>query len=99
MSGRVGKNQLEILVALGLPTMTLLVPGPETRGMVKKGLLKESKPRGSVCITARGLRTLADEMDAGRVDDALQRMVEAVKEQLRRIQARDAATHSAKVKG
>lgn len=72
---RLGSNQLQVLVALGSPTMTLLVPGPECASMVKGGLLRRHRGTdGAVCITAAGLRKLADEMDAGRVTDALTRM-------------------------
>lgn len=68
---RIGKNQLRTLVVLGSPTMSLVVPGPAERAMVKKGLLKTSDTGGCACITPLGLRALADEMEAGRVDDAL----------------------------
>ncbi len=71
---RIGKNQLEMLVALGSPTVALLVPGKSEAGMVKRGLLRERAPGKSVCITPFGLRVLADEMESGRVDDALERM-------------------------
>ena len=71
---RLGKNQLHVLAALGSPGFVLLVPGRETRSMVKAGLLREREPGGAVCITPAGLRRLADEMERGRVDDGLNGM-------------------------
>lgn len=86
---RIGDRQLETLVALGSPTMTLLAPGPETRSMVKNGLLRQRAPNeGAVCITAAGLRKMADEMDAGRVADALTRMESEVKKRQAAIAAK-----------
>lgn len=71
---RIGDNQLRVLVMLGSPTMSMVVPGRETRSMVKNGLLQVSPTGGFACITAAGLRKLADEMDKGRVASALERM-------------------------
>jgi hypothetical protein len=70
---RVGKNQIDILVVLASP-MYLAVPGPECKGLIARGLLREREPGGYACITPLGLRVLADEMEAGRVNDALERM-------------------------
>jgi F0F1-type ATP synthase epsilon subunit len=42
--------------------------------MVKRGLLKCANNGGFACITPFGLRVLADEMEAGRVDDAIERI-------------------------
>jgi F0F1-type ATP synthase epsilon subunit len=74
MSLRVGKVQLQTLVMLGSPTMSMIVPGKAERAMIARGLLKCSATGGFACITPAGLRVLADEMEAGRVDDALERM-------------------------
>lgn len=86
---RVGKNQIRTLVMLGSPTMCLLVPCPDARAMVKRGLLRQREPgNGSVCISPLGLRVLADEMEAGRVDDALERMRKDVEKRQAEIAAR-----------
>jgi hypothetical protein len=71
---RIGDRQLETLVALGSPTMALIVPGKECRGLIANGLLQVSDTGGCACITAKGLRALADEMEKGRVASALERM-------------------------
>lgn len=72
MNCRIGKKQLRTLIMLGSPTMLLLVPGKSERGLIKRGLLRESEPGKACCISPAGLRVLANEMDAGRVEDALQ---------------------------
>lgn len=51
----------------------MIVPDQSALGLVAKGLLRQDDG-GACCITAAGLRVLADEMEAGRVADALQRM-------------------------
>lgn len=71
---RIGNNQLETLVALGSPTMSLVVPGKECRSLIANGLLQTSPTGGFACITSKGLRALADEMDKGRVTSALERI-------------------------
>lgn len=70
---RIGKNQIKTLVVLGSPTMAMVVPGETELGLIKRGLLR-TRDGGMACITPAGLRVLADEMEAGRVDDALERM-------------------------
>jgi hypothetical protein len=70
---RIGKDQLKMLVMLGTPTRSLITPGKSERGMIAKGLLRQDDG-GACCITPAGLRVLADEIEAGRVDDALERM-------------------------
>ena len=77
---QIGKNQLFVLITLASPTMLLLTPGKAEASMVKRGLLREREPGGPLAITAAGLRTLADEMDAGRVDDAMALMRKDVAE-------------------
>lgn len=88
---RVGKNQLQTLIVLGSPTMLLLVPGPRHRSMVERGLLRQSDSGGSVCITPKGLRVLADEMERGRVDDALEHMRKDVEARQKRAEEKRAA--------
>jgi hypothetical protein len=83
---RIGKDQLRTLVMLGTPTRSMLTPGKSELGLIKRGLLRDD--RGACCITPAGLRALADEMESGRVDDALERMRKDVAERNRRIAER-----------
>lgn len=71
---RIGKHQLRTLIMLGSPGCLLLTPGRSEQGMVARGLLRERAPGKACCITPAGLRALADEMEAGRVDDALEQI-------------------------
>jgi hypothetical protein len=71
---RLGRNQLRTLVVLGSPTMSLVVPGKAERAMIKRGLLRCADSGGFACITPLGLRVLANEMEAGRIDDAVERI-------------------------
>ncbi|WCS27833.1 hypothetical protein LOK46_13715 [Methylobacterium sp. NMS14P] len=81
-AGRLGQKQLESLLSVASPTMLMLTPGKVERGLVAAGLLVErpkfgpalpGKPLcGAVGISAAGLRRLADEIDAGRVQNALE---------------------------
>jgi hypothetical protein len=87
---RIGKDQLQMLVMLGSPIRSLITPGKSERGLVAKGLLRQDDG-GACCITPAGLRALADEMEAGRVDDALERMRKDVAERQARIAARETA--------
>ncbi len=70
----VGRKQLETLVMLGSPTMSMVVPGKTERGLIERGLLKVGESGGFACITPAGLRVLADAMEAGKVADALERI-------------------------
>lgn len=85
---RIGDRQLETLMALGSPTMSLVVPGKECRGLIARGLLQASPTGGFACITAKGLRALADEMDKGRVASALERITADVEKRQAAIAAR-----------
>jgi hypothetical protein len=85
---RVGDNQLRVLVMLGSPTMSLVVPGKECRSLIANGLLQVSPTGGFACITPKGLRALADEMDKGRVASALERMKADVEKRQAAIAAR-----------
>lgn len=71
---KVGSRQLSYLIMLGSPTCTLVVGDTVTDAMVRRGWLRQDRPRVGICITPAGLRALADEMEAGRVRDGLQRM-------------------------
>jgi hypothetical protein len=68
----IGKNQLELLIALGSPTMSLVVPCKESNALVKRGLLRADGNGSFACITSAGLRALADDLDSGRVMGALE---------------------------
>lgn len=70
----IGKRQLELLVVLGNPTCALVVPDKCALSLVARGLLKVTERDNFACITAAGLRALAAEMEAGRVDDAIERI-------------------------
>lgn len=69
-AARVGPHQLRTLMMIGSPTMRLLTPDRSATALVRRGLCRQCES-GAVCITPAGLRVLADEMEAGRVDDAL----------------------------
>lgn len=73
---RIGKNQLRLLITLASPTMMLMTGGKEAVAMASRGLLQERRQGNGVgySISSSGLRALADEMEAGRVDDAIERM-------------------------
>jgi hypothetical protein len=66
-----GKNQRERLTALGCPTTAQVVGCAVTRSLAKRGLLR-SDGDGFFCITPAGLRWLADELEAGRIEGALE---------------------------
>lgn len=82
MSRRLGKHQIDALKAVASPNLINLTPGPVERGLVAAGLLVErpvygppvpGRPLcGAVGISAAGLRRLAEEMEAGRVETAPQ---------------------------
>lgn len=85
---RIGDRQLETLVMLGSPTMSLVVPGKECRSLIANGLLQTSDTGGFACITPKGLRALAEEMDRGRVASALERIKADVEKRQAAIAAR-----------
>lgn len=73
---RIGKNQLSILITMASPTRLLMTGGKQAEVMAARGLLREHRQGEGVTyrIAPDGLRALADEMEAGRVDDAIERM-------------------------
>jgi hypothetical protein len=85
---RIGKRQLETLVALGSPGCAMIVPDKCARSLVWRGLLKTGESGGFACITAAGLRVLAAEMEAGRVGDALERIRKDVELRRAKIESR-----------
>jgi len=84
---RIGQRQLRILIMIASPTRVLITIDRVSAALVKRGLIRELVPGGACCITPAGLRLLADEMEAGRVDDAL----EAIRKDA---DAREAATNA-----
>jgi hypothetical protein len=67
-----GTRQLEWLILLSSVERIAITTDAVSDGLVKRGLLREDK--GGICISGAGLRALADEIDAGRLQDALARM-------------------------
>lgn len=63
-----GPKQLAVLRDMSLRYVGL-VPYETERSLIRRGLLRSDD--GPYCITAAGLRTLADAMDAGKVEDGL----------------------------
>ena len=74
---RVGKRQMEWLILLSCVDRVALTSDKASQALVQRGLLRTDN--AGTCITAAGLRVLADEMDAGRMQDALARMREQAK--------------------
>lgn len=68
---RLGAAQIEALTSIAKPTMILLTPKKRDERLVALGLAKHPAPGcKSLCITPAGLRFLADEIEAGRIEDA-----------------------------
>lgn len=78
MAKPLGDKQIASLVFLTGLQRLLLTPGREDRAMIARGLLRMDEGR-ACCITAAGLRALADAMDAGRVKDGLDAWAEMKK--------------------
>ena len=71
MGRPLGKLQLEFLVGLSSPTCLLVVGNAVSASLVKRGLLRPhfpDKPEAWHRITPSGLRTLADALEAGHLD-------------------------------
>lgn len=63
-----GKHQRDLLAALAGVTMALVVGDKLSDSLVRRGLLA-AEPDGSCAhITPAGLRAIADEIEAGRVE-------------------------------
>lgn len=69
---RLGKKQIEMLAALGSPGVAMIVPDKIALSLVKRGLMRTAETGGFACVTPAGLRVLADEFEAGRVEGALE---------------------------
>lgn len=69
----IGRHQLRLLILTASPTCVLVTPDRSSAGLVKRGLLIEDNAAGCT-ITPAGLRALADEMEAGRVATAIDKM-------------------------
>lgn len=67
---RLGKQQMCLLCGLGSPGTALVVPDKLSNGLVARGLLRNTHPTmsGMQRITPAGLRQLADDLEAGRLD-------------------------------
>ncbi len=67
-----GRNQLERLLGLASPSSLLVVGGDRvSESLVRRGLLQPKKPEDSngwLQITPAGMRALADEFEAGTLD-------------------------------
>jgi hypothetical protein len=69
---RIGAQQLQRLITLSSVGCMLIVGDRLSKSLVKRGLLADDG-KGNWCrITPAGLRALADEMETGRVEDALE---------------------------
>jgi hypothetical protein len=66
-----GTKQRDMLGALASPSVAMIVPDKVALSLVKRGLLR-TYDGGFACITPSGLRTLANELEEGRVEDAIQ---------------------------
>lgn len=92
MARPLGPRQLEVLLLLASPTTLLLTPDHAARSLVGRGLLaRERLDCEALRITPAGLRQLADEMEAGRLPAAIERIKARVAAQRRAIAARRAA--------
>ncbi|MBN9472081.1 MAG: hypothetical protein J0J10_25275 [Bosea sp.] len=67
---RLGTQQLRLLCGLGSPGTALVVPDRISNSLVTRGLLRNTHPSkpGMQRITPAGLRQLADDLEAGRLD-------------------------------
>lgn len=92
---RIGKEQLRLLVSLGSPTMMLVVGDKVSASLVRRGLLQDDDKGGFCRITAAGLRALADEMEAGRVADALEGLRKVAAERRAGVEAKRKAKQEA----
>lgn len=67
MAEHLGSRQRDLLTKLSAVTMALVVGDGLSQSLVRRGLLAAEDDGSFAHITARGLRVLADEIDAGRV--------------------------------
>lgn len=66
---KLGKLQSQFLAGMVLGRF-LIVPNEQSRALCRRGLMRENGAKGGfVGVTAAGLRWLADEMDAGRIEN------------------------------
>jgi hypothetical protein len=64
-----GKRQRELLLTLASPSRVMIVGDALTASLVRRGLLA-ARDNGDWCrITPAGMRALADEYEAGRLDE------------------------------
>ena len=63
---RLGMRQLELLRACG-STCRIVCGCKVVRRLIELGLMESDNPSGDwACVTAKGLRAVADAMDAGK---------------------------------
>ena len=64
---RLGPKQLGLLRRLGTQ-YAMMVTDKLARGLVSKGMMAEAEPGFSCYVTSKGLRAVADALDAGKLD-------------------------------
>ena len=67
MGERLGPKQLALLRALGTQ-YAMMVTDKLASGLVSKGMMAEAEPGFSCYVTSKGLRAVADALDAGKLD-------------------------------
>jgi hypothetical protein len=70
-----GDRQLDLLRKLCSLTRVLVTPDKVSASLVRRGLLRETRDGAALCISPDGLRAIADAMEAGRVYDAIAKML------------------------
>lgn len=65
---RLGAKQIEMLAALSARGPAKVPCSAGSRSLIQRGLVVREKSGGMVCITANGLRALADAADAERIN-------------------------------
>src|SRR5690348_10028330 len=68
MPERLGKHQRDLLAALAGVRLGLVAGGPLSLSLVRRGLLAAEADGSFAHITPAGLRAVADEIEAGRVE-------------------------------
>lgn len=86
---RLGKQQMRLLITLASPGTLLVIADARSESLERLGLVKahspavpakppaKAIPAGMVGITPAGLRRLADEMEAGRLEQFIKRPTKA----------------------
>ncbi len=69
---KLGGKQIDLLRQCAVPSSILMTTDRTSDSLVAKGLLRMSSVAKATCITPAGLRWLADELEAGRMQDGLE---------------------------